>query len=69
MVNSKGTAGYLKKKRDPIIFAIAVLSLTGVMGQKFYNQPRLKINTIAPETIRAPYTAEIEDRKKNRSPA
>ncbi len=64
MVNSKGTAGYLKKKRDPIIFAIAVLSLTGVMGQKFYNQPRLKINTIAPETIRAPYTAEIEDRKK-----
>ncbi len=64
MANSKGTAGYLNKKRDPVIFAIAVLSLTGVMGHKFYNQPRLKINTIAPETIKAPYTAEIEDRKK-----
>ncbi|MFQ4143058.1 HD family phosphohydrolase [Chlorogloeopsis sp. ULAP02] len=51
-------------KRSPIVFAIAVLSLTGVMGQKLYNQPQLKIDTVAPETIRAPHTTQIEDKKK-----
>lgn len=46
------------------VFVIAVFLLTGVMGQKFYNQPQLKIETIAPKTIYAPRTAEIEDKKE-----
>ncbi|MBF2004051.1 MAG: HD family phosphohydrolase [Chlorogloeopsis fritschii C42_A2020_084] len=61
---SKVAVGCTNSKRSPILFAIAVLSLTGVMGQKLYNQPKLKINTIAPETIRAPHTTQIENKKK-----
>ncbi len=49
------------------IFVIAVVLLTGVMGQKFYNQPQLKVGTIAPETIYAPRTANIEDQKQTKS--
>ncbi|HEY9668023.1 MAG TPA: hypothetical protein V6C91_14525, partial [Coleofasciculaceae cyanobacterium] len=51
-------------KRSPVVFAIAVLSLTGVLGQKLYNQPQLQIGAIAPQTIRAPEEARIEDKKK-----
>ncbi|MUG95270.1 HDIG domain-containing protein [Scytonema sp. UIC 10036] len=54
----------LNGKRSPVIFAIAVLSLTGVLGQKLYNQPQLQIGAIAPQTIRAPEEARIEDKKK-----
>lgn len=56
--------GCVSGKRSPLIFAIAVVSLTGVMGQKLYNQPQLQIGSIAPQTIRAPQTQNIEDNKK-----
>jgi cyclic-di-AMP phosphodiesterase PgpH len=52
------------RKRSPVIFAIAVVSLTGVMGHKLYNQPQMKAGMIAPQTIKAPYAASIEDRKQ-----
>lgn len=42
---------------------MAVLSLTGVMGHRFYNQPKLDIGTKAPQTIRVPYTARVKDPK------
>lgn len=49
------------------VFVIAVVLLTGVMGQKFYNQPQLKVGTIAPETIYAPRTADdIEDKEETK---
>ncbi|MDJ0692822.1 HDIG domain-containing metalloprotein [Mastigocoleus sp. MO_188.B34] len=48
------------------VFVIAVVLLTGVMGQKFYNQPQLKMGAIAPKTIYAPRTANIEDKKETR---
>ena len=48
------------------VFVIAVVLLTGVMGQKFYNQPQLKVGAIAPETIYAPRTANIEDKKETK---
>jgi cyclic-di-AMP phosphodiesterase PgpH len=51
-------------QRSPVIFAIAVLLLTGVMGHKLYNQPQLKINTNAPLTIKAPFPASIENKGK-----
>lgn len=35
----------------PVMLAIAVVSLTSVVGYRFYNQPRLKEGTIAPETF------------------
>ncbi len=42
---------------------MAVVSLTGVLGDRFYNQPQLNVNTIAPETIKAPFSASVEDSK------
>ncbi|MEH2066847.1 MAG: HD family phosphohydrolase [Nostoc sp.] len=51
-------------KRYLVILAIAVVSLTGVIGHKFYNQTQLQIGNPAPQTIRAPYTISIEDQKK-----
>ncbi|MFH7027310.1 MAG: HD family phosphohydrolase [Heteroscytonema crispum UTEX LB 1556] len=51
-------------KRSPVIFAIAVVSLTGVMGHKLYNQPQMKVGMIAPQTMKAPYAASIEDRQQ-----
>ncbi|MFP3326025.1 hypothetical protein R0K05_23520, partial [Planococcus sp. SIMBA_160] len=33
-----------------LIFLLAVLSLTGVVGNRLYNQPQLAIGTKAPET-------------------
>ncbi|MBW4449536.1 MAG: HD family phosphohydrolase [Spirirestis rafaelensis WJT71-NPBG6] len=55
--------GYIPR-RTPVIFAIALVSLTGVMGHKLYNQPKLKAGTIAPQTMKAPYSANIEDKEK-----
>lgn len=50
-------------KRSCIVFVVAVVSLTGVLGDRFYNQPQLNVNTIAPETIKAPFSAAVEDSK------
>ncbi len=51
-------------RSSPVMFAIAVVSLTGVMGNKLYSQPQLQVGTIAPNTIRAPQTSLIEDKQK-----
>lgn len=49
--------------RSPLLFAVAVASLTSVAGHRFYNQPELAVGTAAPETIYAPEAAVIEDTK------
>lgn len=56
--------GWIHERRSSCILAIAVVSLTGVMGHRLYNQPKLKVGTLAPQTIKAPYTDKIEDQKK-----
>ncbi|MCF4968158.1 HD family phosphohydrolase [Nostoc sp. CMAA1605] len=56
--------GWIHKQRSCLVLAIAVVSLTGVMGHKLYNQPQLKVGTLAPQTIRASYGDKIEDRQK-----
>jgi cyclic-di-AMP phosphodiesterase PgpH len=56
--------GCFNSKHSPVLFAIAVLSLTGVLGQKLYNQPQLQIGATAPQTIRAPEEAKVEDKEK-----
>jgi cyclic-di-AMP phosphodiesterase PgpH len=74
---SKNTLRLSKiQRRSPVIFAfipkkallcvIAVVSLTGVMGHKLYNQPQIKVGHISLQTIRAPYTSEIEDKHKTK---
>jgi len=46
---------------DPLMLAIVVLSLTSIIGYRFYNQPSLKVNTRAPRTERAPRDASVID--------
>ncbi|MBD2206628.1 HDIG domain-containing protein [Calothrix sp. FACHB-1219] len=61
--NQLNTVGFswVHENRSTMILAIAVVSLTGVIGHKLYNQPNLKKGNTAPETIKAPYTAKIVD--------
>ncbi|MBF2003514.1 MAG: HDIG domain-containing protein [Synechococcales cyanobacterium M58_A2018_015] len=47
----------------PILLAVAVLSLTSVIGYRFYNEPQLGADTIAPQTLRAPSSARVVDEK------
>ena len=55
---------WVHEQRFLVILAIAVVSLTGVIGHKLYNQTQLQVGNPAPQTITAPYTASIEDQKK-----
>ncbi|MEB3217785.1 MAG: HDIG domain-containing protein [Nostocales cyanobacterium 94392] len=68
MVNSvKAKCGIYKAcwgfipQHSAVVFAIALVTMTGVMGYKLYNQPQLQEEAIASETIVAPYTASIEN--------
>jgi putative nucleotidyltransferase with HDIG domain len=47
----------------PLLFIIAVILLTSAIGYRFYNDPQLAVGTIAPQTLRAPESVEIEDIK------
>ncbi len=44
-----------------LIFILALLTLTGVVGNRLYNQPQLRTGTQAPETIIAPSDITIKD--------
>jgi len=44
-----------------LMFLLALLTLTGVVGNRLYNQPQLAIGTRAPETIIAPSDVNIKD--------
>jgi len=51
-----------KRIRHPrVAFLITVLSLTAVLGQRFYNQPGLQVGSVSAETIVAPKDARVED--------
>jgi hypothetical protein len=52
-----------RQGRSPIMFVLAVVSLTSVMGNRFYNQPTLDVGREAPYTIRARFDASVEDTK------
>lgn len=52
-----------RKRRSPVMWMLAVISLTSVMGNRFYNQPKLDVGKAAPQTIRAPFAASVEDTK------
>jgi len=43
---------------------LVVIILTGVVGHHFYNEPKLGVGTLAPQTIYAPTDARIEDTQK-----
>ncbi|HEY9760911.1 MAG TPA: HDIG domain-containing metalloprotein [Trichocoleus sp.] len=51
-----------KKIHHPrLLFTVTVLSLTAVVGQRFYNQPELQVGTAAPQTVIAPKDATVVD--------
>ncbi|BDI18596.1 HDIG domain-containing protein [Nostoc cf. commune SO-36] len=54
----------MHEQRSLVILAIALVSLTAVIGHKLYNQTQLQVGNPAPQTITAPYAASIEDQKK-----
>ena len=58
-----GKSRRIRKDRSLAVFVITVVCLTGVMGQRFYNQPKLNVGTLAPQTIKAPSATRIEDTK------
>jgi putative nucleotidyltransferase with HDIG domain len=48
----------------PRVYALlAVLTLTSVIGYRFYNEPQLAVGTIAPQTLRAAENATVLDSK------
>ncbi len=51
----------LEKYHSIAIFCLTAIALTTVLGHRFYNQPRLAIGTIAPQTITAPHSISVED--------
>ncbi|WP_017300278.1 HD family phosphohydrolase [Nodosilinea nodulosa] len=53
-----------KNIRHPrLAFVLTTLSLTAVLGQRFYNQPGLQVGSVAPNTIFAPDNARVEDKE------
>lgn len=45
------------------LLAITILMLTSTIGYRFYNEPQLGVDTIAPQTLRAPASAKVIDTK------
>ncbi|MGL5083540.1 MAG: HD family phosphohydrolase [Microcoleaceae cyanobacterium] len=52
-----------RKLGAPLLWILAVVSLTSVMGVRFYNQPKLAVGREAPETLYAPADATVLDPK------
>ncbi len=65
VLDSQSQSSSPKKRKlsaeGPLVFVLTVISLTGVVGQRFYNQPELAVGTIAPQTITAPFSAKVKD--------
>ncbi|UBF26650.1 HDIG domain-containing protein [Kovacikia minuta CCNUW1] len=51
------------KARSCFISVLAVISLTSALGHRFYNTPKLDVRKASPQTVYAPETITIEDRK------
>lgn len=47
--------------QPPTLFAVAMLTLTASMGQRFYNQPELQVDTRSPQIMIAPDSATVVD--------
>ena len=45
------------------MLVLAIVTITSVVGYRFYNQPQLTVDKISPLTIKAPYSAQFEDTK------
>lgn len=53
----------LQKAHPPLMLVVAIITLTSVVGYRFYNQPRLLPGTVSPATIVAPQDGSFPDLK------
>ena len=53
----------LRKIHPPMMWGLAIISLTSVISYRFYNQPKLAVGTVSPVTILAPEDGTFEDLK------
>ncbi len=51
------------RMQQVVLLTVAVLLLTSAIGYRFYNEPQLGVETIAPQTLRAPASAKVIDTK------
>ena len=52
-----------RKRNSLFVLAIAIITLTSVIGYRFYNQPQLTVGKISPVRIEAPSDGKFEDYK------
>ena len=57
------SCGRVKKIHAPVMFGVTVISLTSVIGYRFYNQPQLAVGNISPITLPAPKDARFPDER------
>lgn len=55
---------YLHKVKPPLMLGLTVVSITGVLGIRFYNQPKLGENAVAPREYKAPRYMSLVDQEK-----
>ncbi len=59
--NASGAAPRRVNMSGSVSTVVAVFCLTGALGQRFYNQPKLDVGSRAPETLVAPRSDQVED--------
>lgn len=57
------TSSRVKKRHPALILLLTIISLTSIVGYRFYNQPQLAVGTVSPVEIEAPYNGRFEDYK------
>ncbi len=62
-INSHQRNRQTKFQQFLLILVLAIITLTGVEGYRFYNQPQLAIGKVSPVTIKAPQDGRFEDTK------
>lgn len=58
---SRYRQGTSSKVQSAVVLSLSVVTLTAAMGQRFYRQPALQVDTAAPNTIYAPDSATVVD--------
>ncbi|WP_107670951.1 HD family phosphohydrolase [Cyanothece sp. BG0011] len=53
----------LRQLHPPLMWGLTVISLTSVIGYRFYNQPQLSVGTVSPVKVVAPKDGTFEDEK------
>ena len=61
--NASGAAPRRVNMSGSVSTVVAVFCLTGALGQRFYNQPKLDVGSRAPQTVIAPRSDNVEDSK------